>query len=114
MNFFSCSSANFRCAFCHGRKSSAVTTIVIGSPPNCPWPRDNLVEKSQPPMPVPRAETGQRIVQQQHFRLENQRPRERRALPPVGGDIRRGHVGERRELHQFQQRLHFRLRPHQP
>ena len=40
-------------------------------------------------MQVPRAQTGQRIVQQQYFWFENQSPRQRRALAPVVADIGR-------------------------
>ena len=99
MNFFSCSNANFRRASCQGRKSSAVTAIVTGRPPKSFVAARKLVEKTQPPLPMPRAEAGQRIVQQQQFRLENQRAGERRALPPVGRNVRRRHVGQRRQFH---------------
>ena len=65
-----------------------------------------LVQAPQPPpqlLPHLRVERAERLVEQQHFRLDRQRARERDALPLSAGQLRRVPIAEVVELHELQQ-----------
>ena len=68
----------------------------------------------QPPQPAPQllphlgVERAERLVEQQHLRLDGQRPRERDALALAAGELRRIAVAQVVELHELQQVRHLR------
>ena len=71
-----------------------------------------LVDLAQPAAQVfPHAgvERAERLVQQQHARLDRQRPRQRHALPLTAGELRGETLLEARELHEVEQLHHLVL-----
>ena len=69
-----------------------------------------VVETPQPAaqlLPNPRVERAERLVQQQHARLDGERARKRDPLPLAAGELVRIAVGEPVELHQLEQRHHL-------
>ena len=54
-----------------------------------------------------RVQRAKGFVQQQHFRLHSQSPRQRHPLPLSAGKLRRIPVAESVELNQFQQLMHL-------
>ncbi len=75
------------------------------------WPRMQAVgkpgEEFEPPTRLTRVEARQRIVQQQEFRFQHQRPRQRDARAPVPRDAPGRMLAECGKLHQFQNAGHF-------
>ena len=69
----------------------------------------------QPAQPVAqlladlRVEGAERLVEQQHGRLDRQRPGQRHPLPLAAGELRGQPVGELREVHQLEQLLDRRF-----
>ena len=57
-----------------------------------------------------RVERAERLVEQQHLRLDGERAGERHALPLAAGELRRVAVGEAVELHELEQLVDARLR----
>jgi hypothetical protein len=66
----------------------------------------NLVVQAAEPLPqlLPHlgVERAERLIQQQHFRLDGQRPGQRHALPLSAGELVRIAMGHALQLHQFQ------------
>src|ERR1039458_7030390 len=83
----------------HRQRHRSSAKIFVAAP--------ELVQKLQQPVSMPCVQTAERIIEQQQFRLQNQRPRQRRAPPPVRGDVCRRGVRERSQLQQFQQNNNF-------
>ena len=67
----------------------------------------------QPPQPAAQllphlgVERAERLVEQQHLRLDGERARERDALPLAARELRRIAVAEVVELHELQQVVHL-------
>ena len=77
-----------------------------------------VVETAQPLaelLPHARVERAERLVEEQHLRLDRERARERHALPLAAGELRRIALAEPLELHELEQLVHaladLRLRP---
>ena len=71
---------------------------------------DLVVQAAQPAaqfLADARVERAERLVQQQHARLDRQRARQRDALPLAAGELVRVAVGQPVELHELEQRVHL-------
>ena len=73
---------------------------------------DLVVQAAEPLpqfLPHPGVERAERLIQQQHFRLDGQRPGQRHALPLAAGKLVRIAMGHALQLHELQQPHHFVL-----